>query len=152
MILPPHQISSVGPTDRRTGLPTDGQSLLQSCLSQVIASIPFDQIRPLNISKNFKHNFQFDNLRDFVPVYRGLVKKDDEKYVQMQDLLIEFESPCIMDVKLGTRTYLEEELSEARKKGKPRNDMYLKMVDVDPDEPTPQEKAEAAVTKVCVIV
>ena len=91
---------------------------------------------------------QFDSLRIFVPVYRGLVKKDDEKYVQMQDLLIEFESPCIMDVKMGTRTYLEEELSEARKKAKPRNDMYLKMIDVDPEQPTTAEKAEEAVTKV----
>ena len=87
-------------------------------------------------------------MRDFVPDYRGPVKKDDEKYVQMQDLLIEFDSPCIMDVKMGTRTYLEEELAEARKKGKPRKDMYLKMIDVDPEEPNEEEKAEEAVTKV----
>ena len=53
-----------------------------------------------------------------------------------------------MDCKMGTRTYLEEELAAARKKAKPRNDMYIKMIDVDPDEPTPEEKAEEAVTKV----
>ena len=66
----------------------------------------------------------------------------------MQDLLIEFESPCIMDVKMGRRTYLEEELMEARKKAKPRKDMYTKMIDVDPEEPTQEERVDEAVTKV----
>ena len=37
-------------------------------------------------------------------------------YVQLQDLLCEFTSPCVMDIKMGVRTYLEEELEKARKK------------------------------------
>ena len=37
------------------------------------------------------------------------------EYIQMQDLLCEFDSPCVMDVKIGTRTYLEQELMKARK-------------------------------------
>ena len=36
-------------------------------------------------------------------------------YIEMQDLLCEFDSPCVMDVKIGTRTYLEQELMKARK-------------------------------------
>ena len=37
------------------------------------------------------------------------------EYIQMQDLLCEFDSPCVMDCKIGTRTYLEDELMKARK-------------------------------------
>ena len=89
-----------------------------------------------------------DRLRSFVPEYRGRVEKEEDLYVQMQDLLIDFESPSIMDCKMGTRTYLEEELASARKKATPRNDMYAKMIDVDPEEPTETEREEEAVTKV----
>ena len=89
-----------------------------------------------------------DCLKDFVPEYRGRIDKEDASYVQMQDLLIDFESPSIMDCKMGTRTYLEEELAAARKKAEPRPDMYTKMIEVDPDEPTPAERAVEAVTKV----
>ncbi len=31
-------------------------------------------------------------------------------YVEMTDLLREFEEPAVMDIKVGLRTYLEEEL------------------------------------------
>jgi hypothetical protein len=40
------------------------------------------------------------------------------EYLQLQDLLCEFKSPCVMDIKMGIRTYLEEELEKAR--GKPK--------------------------------
>ena len=36
-------------------------------------------------------------------------------YIQMQDLLLGFDAPCVMDCKMGTRTYLEDELKKARK-------------------------------------
>lgn len=45
------------------------------------------------------------------------------------------------------RTYLEEELTKARKKPSLRKDMYQKMVEVDPEAPTEEEKAQRAVTK-----
>lgn len=45
------------------------------------------------------------------------------------------------------RTYLEEELTKARKKPSPRPDMYQKMVEVDPEAPTPEENERKAVTK-----
>ncbi|KAK5853117.1 hypothetical protein PBY51_006935 [Eleginops maclovinus] len=88
-----------------------------------------------------------DVLRPYVPGYHGDVEKDGQKYNQMEDLLAEFDFPCVMDCKMGVRTYLEEELTKARKKPSPRPDMYQKMVEVEPDAPTPEENLLKVVTK-----
>ncbi|KAM9315711.1 inositol-trisphosphate 3-kinase B [Gastrophryne carolinensis] len=88
-----------------------------------------------------------DVLRPYVPAYHGDILKDGEKYNQMEDLLSDFDSPCVMDCKMGVRTYLEEELTKARKKPSLRKDMYAKMIEVDPDAPTDEEHSQRAVTK-----
>ncbi|XP_062406364.1 inositol-trisphosphate 3-kinase B [Sardina pilchardus] len=88
-----------------------------------------------------------DVLKPFVPAYHGDVEKDGEKYNQMDDLLAEFDLPCVMDCKMGVRTYLEEELTKARKKPSLRSDMYQKMIEVDPVAPTAEESEQKAVTK-----
>ncbi|XP_026995903.2 inositol-trisphosphate 3-kinase C isoform X2 [Tachysurus fulvidraco] len=88
-----------------------------------------------------------DVLRPFVPSYHGVTRRDEQDYNLMDDLLSFFDSPCIMDCKMGSRTYLEEELKKARKHPQPRNDMYEKMVAVDPEAPTPEEKVQQAVLK-----
>ncbi|XP_069371728.1 inositol-trisphosphate 3-kinase B isoform X2 [Paralichthys olivaceus] len=88
-----------------------------------------------------------DVLRPYVPGYHGDVEKDGQKYNQMEDLLAEFDFPCVMDCKMGVRTYLEEELTKARKKPSPRPDMYQKMIEVDPVAATPEENDQKAVTK-----
>ncbi|XP_007251078.2 inositol-trisphosphate 3-kinase Cb [Astyanax mexicanus] len=88
-----------------------------------------------------------DTLKPFVPGYYGVVQRDDQEYNLMDDLLADFDSPSIMDCKMGSRTYLEEELVKARERPKLRKDMYEKMVAVDPDAPTPEERARQAVLK-----
>ncbi|XP_077996117.1 uncharacterized protein LOC144449455 [Glandiceps talaboti] len=88
-----------------------------------------------------------DVLRPYIPEYKGEVEKNGEKYVQMQDLLQDFDSPSVMDCKIGTRTYLEDELTKAREKPKLRKDMYQKMIDIDPNEPTAEEHELGAITK-----
>ncbi|KAM9033430.1 inositol-trisphosphate 3-kinase C [Sarcophilus harrisii] len=88
-----------------------------------------------------------DALRPFVPAYFGVVEQDGEAFNQMEDLLADFSTPSIMDCKMGTRTYLEEELAKARERPRPRRDMYEKMVAVDPSAPTAEEHAQGAVTK-----
>ncbi|XP_028997954.1 inositol-trisphosphate 3-kinase B [Betta splendens] len=88
-----------------------------------------------------------DVLQPYVPGYHGDVEKDGQKYNQMEDLLAEFDCPCVMDCKMGVRTYLEEELTKARKKPSPRPDMYQKMIEVDPSAPTLEENDQKAVTK-----
>ncbi|XP_032071167.1 inositol-trisphosphate 3-kinase B isoform X2 [Thamnophis elegans] len=88
-----------------------------------------------------------DVLKPYVPAYHGDIVKDGERYNQMEDLLADFDSPCVMDCKMGVRTYVEEELSKARKKPSLRKDMYLKMIEVDPEAPTEEENSQHAVTK-----
>lgn len=68
-------------------------------------------------------------------------------YLELEDLLANFNNPSIMDIKMGVRTYLEEELIKAGEKPKLRKDMYEKMVAIDPDEPNSEEHALRAVTK-----
>ncbi|XP_056126194.1 inositol-trisphosphate 3-kinase Cb [Rhinichthys klamathensis goyatoka] len=88
-----------------------------------------------------------DNLRPFVPGYYGVVQQNDQDYNMMDDLLTDFDSPSIMDCKMGSRTYLEEELVKARERPRLRKDMYEKMVAVDPGAPSPEERAQQAVLK-----
>ncbi|XP_053126785.1 inositol-trisphosphate 3-kinase A [Hemicordylus capensis] len=88
-----------------------------------------------------------DPLHSCVPVFHGVVERDGESYMQLDDLLANFEGPCVMDCKMGIRTYLEEELTKAREKPKLRKDMYKKMIDVDPLAPTAEENSHHAVTK-----
>ena len=45
---------------------------------------------------------------------------DGEQFLELQDLLSDFSAPCVMDIKMGVRTYLEEELAKAREKPKLR--------------------------------
>ncbi|CAJ1064211.1 inositol-trisphosphate 3-kinase C [Xyrichtys novacula] len=88
-----------------------------------------------------------DSLRPFVPAYHGVVQRDEQDYNMMDNLLTQFNMPSIMDCKMGTRTYLEEDLVIARERPQPRKDMYEKMVAVDPEAPTVQERAQQAVLK-----
>ncbi|XP_026730771.1 inositol-trisphosphate 3-kinase B isoform X2 [Trichoplusia ni] len=89
-----------------------------------------------------------DVLRPYVPEYKGQVTcEDGELYLQLQDLLSDFDSPCVMDCKIGVRTYLEEELAKAKEKTKLRKDMYEKMIQIDPKAPTEEEHRSKGVTK-----
>lgn len=89
-----------------------------------------------------------DVLRPYVPRYSGVVEgADGEKYLQMEDLLSSYSLPCVMDIKMGVRTYLEDELAKAREKPKLRKDMYEKMIQIDPKAPTEAENRAKAVTK-----
>ncbi|XP_062407785.1 inositol-trisphosphate 3-kinase Cb [Sardina pilchardus] len=88
-----------------------------------------------------------DVLRPFVPGYYGVVQRDEQDYNLMDDLLADFDSPSIMDCKMGSRTYLEEELVKARERPRLRKDMYEKMVAVDPCAPNEEEHSQQAVLK-----
>lgn len=84
-----------------------------------------------------------DKLRQFVPAYHGTVQLDDECFIIIENLLSHFDNPNIMDIKMGTRTFLEEEISN----DKPRPDLYEKLVKIDTNGLTEEEKKLKAVTK-----
>ncbi|CAH0555216.1 unnamed protein product [Brassicogethes aeneus] len=82
-------------------------------------------------------------LSDIIPKYYREVEYQGEKFIELQDLLHGFQDPYVIDIKMGTRTFLESEV----KKCSARPDLYQKMIAIDPNAPTLQEHEEKAVTK-----
>ncbi|KZC11299.1 Inositol-trisphosphate 3-kinase A, partial [Dufourea novaeangliae] len=82
-------------------------------------------------------------LRDCIPRYYREVEYKGETFIELQDLLFGFNDPHVMDIKMGTRTFLESEVSKTTA----RPDLYLKMIAVDPNAPMKQENEQHAVTK-----
>ncbi|KAK7112455.1 inositol-trisphosphate 3-kinase homolog [Littorina saxatilis] len=84
-----------------------------------------------------------ESLRDVVPKFYREVEYNGEYFIEMEDLLQRFSDPNIMDIKMGRRTFLELEV----KNPVLRKDLYEKMVTIDPDAPTEEEKKQEAITK-----
>nr|XP_017013717.2 inositol-trisphosphate 3-kinase homolog [Drosophila takahashii] len=78
-----------------------------------------------------------------VPAYFGIQEMQSQHYIELQDLLSGFRDPCVMDIKMGSRTFLESEVSNATL----RPDLYQKMIAVDAGAPTPAEHEARAITK-----
>lgn len=62
-------------------------------------------------------------LRDITPAYFRQVLYGGQTFIELQDLLHGFRDPHVMDVKLGTRTFLESEVQNTIA----RHDLYLKV-------------------------
>ncbi|XP_015116756.1 inositol-trisphosphate 3-kinase homolog isoform X2 [Diachasma alloeum] len=84
-----------------------------------------------------------EQMSSFVPRYYREVQYKGDTFIELQDLLFGFNDPHVMDIKLGTRTFLESEVSKTSE----RPDLYEKMIAVDPDAPTTDEHRNKAVTK-----
>lgn len=91
---------------------------------------------------------QTDLLSRFVPRIDSLHKDetDGKIYIELQDLLYGFQNPSIMDIKIGVRTFLEDEYMD-EKESKPRKDLYQKMFEIDPDGLTEAERESQVITK-----
>ena len=50
-----------------------------------------------------------------------------------------------MDIKIGTRTFIIDDSND--KETKPRNDLYLKLIEMAPNEPTAKEHELKAINK-----
>lgn len=62
-------------------------------------------------------------LRDIVPRFLREVEYGGETFIELQDLLHNFRDPHVMDIKMGTRTFLESEVQNTFA----REDLYLKV-------------------------
>lgn len=62
-------------------------------------------------------------MKDIVPRYFREVEYKGEKFIELQDLLHGFSDPHVMDVKMGTRTFLESEVQKTTA----RPDLYQKV-------------------------
>ena len=82
-----------------------------------------------------------DVLCKYIPKIKKLASNENE-YTEMEDLKHDFKNPHVMDIKMGIRTYLEDENDT-----KGRNDLYLKMAKVSHDALTKSEKEKEAITK-----
>jgi len=83
----------------------------------------------------------------FVPEYFGIVQRGERRYIKLQDLLGDFSSPWLMDIKMGVRCYAEKELNNT----KPRNDLFERMVKMEGrmgrEVLTDAERSAQAITK-----
>ncbi|XP_076341134.1 inositol-trisphosphate 3-kinase homolog isoform X2 [Tachypleus tridentatus] len=84
-----------------------------------------------------------DNMADVVPKFYRDVEYNGDDFIEIQDLLYDFTNPSVMDIKMGTRTFLEIEVQNT----KARADLYQKMVRVDPHSPTAEERESGTITK-----
>ncbi|XP_011308954.1 inositol-trisphosphate 3-kinase A isoform X2 [Fopius arisanus] len=82
-------------------------------------------------------------MSSYVPRYYREVDYKGDTFIELQDLLFGFNDPHVMDIKLGTRTFLESEVSKTTE----RSDLYEKMISVDPSAPTCDEHRNKSVTK-----
>jgi 1D-myo-inositol-triphosphate 3-kinase len=97
-------------------------------------------------AKAYEKIMKDPSLKGMTPKYYKEIEHKNESFIEIQDLLADFPNTstrAIMDIKIGTRTFLESEVANSSK----RKDLYKKMVDIDPNEPTEEEKADEAITK-----
>ena len=64
-----------------------------------------------------------DVAKGIVPTFYKELHYEGERFIEIKDLLADFKNPCIIDIKMGTRTFLESEVSNK----KARNDLYKKV-------------------------
>lgn len=63
------------------------------------------------------------SLQNIVPKYYREVEYNGQTFIELQDLLYGFRDPNVMDIKMGTRTFLESEVKNTAA----RQDLYLKV-------------------------
>uniref|UniRef100_A0A453YUX6 Kinase n=1 Tax=Anopheles gambiae TaxID=7165 RepID=A0A453YUX6_ANOGA len=78
-----------------------------------------------------------------VPKFLGVHQVAGEHFIDLHNMLHGFTEPNVMDIKMGFRTFTESEVSNTAL----REDLYQKMIAVDPSAPSAEEHARQAITK-----
>ena len=87
---------------------------------------------------------QGDSLYEFTPQYLGEATVEGRgQYIVLCDVTQGFGSACVMDCKMGRRTFLECECSNQI----PRADLFAKLVAISKELPTAEETENKAVSK-----
>lgn len=96
-----------------------------------------------NISEgHIMKKMQGQSISCLIPKLIGLVEIEKVEFIKMENLTRRFDAPAIMDVKLGSRTYLFYEANNRQ-----RNDLFKKMVKIDKDAPTESERQNETISK-----
>lgn len=66
-----------------------------------------------------------------------------DRFIRLTNLLSDFRCPMVMDIKMGVRSFVEDEC----KSQKPRPDLLSRMLQLDPSEPTEAEEELGHITK-----
>ena len=72
---------------------------------------------------------QAETLREFTPRYHGHMENGALTLLRLGDETAKCKRPCVMDIKLGTRTFVESEVEKLQ----PRRDLAVKIKAIDPD-------------------
>lgn len=86
---------------------------------------------------------QNDKMHSLVPQFYQQIEYNGQYFIEIENLLKHFHDPNIMDIKLGTRTFLESEVKNQTL----RTDLYNKMILIDPNAPNTEERKQKALTK-----
>lgn len=102
-----------------------------------------------NESTTYKRlNDTADQIVEFIPKFYSIHKTEDGQFIELQDLLTLFDNPCcMMDIKMGSRTFLEQDVSNSRS----RPDLYEKLIKIDSNAATQEEHKQKAITKLRLV-
>mmetsp|Transcript_38138 Transcript_38138/g.89419 ORF Transcript_38138/g.89419 Transcript_38138/m.89419 type:complete len:388 (-) Transcript_38138:170-1333(-) len=102
---------------------------------------------------NYKEIFESnDALVETLPRFYGCIQgamlgdEDGSKgdaFIVLQNILMEFREPLVMDCKVGTRSFEEAECHSK----KPRKDLYQRLLKIGPEHLTEEEKEMESITK-----
>ncbi|XP_053206660.1 inositol-trisphosphate 3-kinase homolog [Panonychus citri] len=79
----------------------------------------------------------------FISLYHGTVTVKGCSIIGISNQLYSFDNPFLTDIKMGSRTFLEDEVSN----GEPSKDLYKKMIKLDPNSLSSEEKSKGTITK-----
>lgn len=103
---------------------------------------PFDEAE-FRAYSSLAGDYKEDTIHAYLPSFHGVCQFGGSEFLSIGNLLEGFTNPKVMDVKIGTRTFLEAEAQNT----KLRQDLFAKMVAQYPAEVCSHEHEAKAVTK-----